>query len=298
MKENTYHRMTKKRPLRGLRLFKQKYLTKARLYTLLAKIHLVREVKNTLHQPYTDNDTLNKVQVLNHKIRTERGVFNLSYRADCIILHQNWWYESLFKKKRLYTINEDLIYQIAVEARSECESFLVKINPFNKGVVVHRGSPYVNILKPMYTPFIQDNIEYSEVIRVSCNFLNARLGFSIHTIAYKEEDISDTVKELLNKATAQIHNFVDGHPDEINEKLTGVKYDGDFHTSDGNKLIPNCICHKCGRPVFESSVEGYKAQCIFCDEDLYGIEIDKVDPKRYEEIYNYNKYSLFNLLSD
>ena len=298
MKEKTYHRMTKKRSLRGFKLFKQKYLTKPRLYALLAKFHLVREVRQVLTQPYT-NDTLNKVHTLTHKIKTDRGQFNLSYKTDCDVDKHKWYYESLFKKKKLFTIEEDKIYyHLSITVRSECEEFLVKINPFLETTVT-RKTPAVQVIRPCVpcVPFWKSTEDSTTTEIITCNFLNARLGVDMFLCVEDEKDIDEGIKELVSKATARLHNYIEGNPEAINEKLTGIKFDGAFQTEDGQRLLPNNLCHKCGFPVFSTTTEGYYAQCVHCYEDLYPFEVDKVDPKYYEDVYEKCKYNLFEILT-
>ena len=294
MKNKTYNRMTKKRPLRGFKLFKQKYLTKQRLYAVLAKFHLVREVKDFPSEPYTKNDTLNKVNTLDDRVITDRGKFLLSYRAIGLTHTNNWWYESLFKKKRLYTIKEDISYYLSVEVHADCESFLVKVNPYTESFVF-RGNPYITVPKVFDITHPLEEGEAS-VERLKCDFFNARLATAVSMVVYSEEEIEDMVRNLVNVATTRLHDYIEGNPAEINKRIVGVEFDGAFHTPEGKPLMPNCICRRCGRPVFESSTEGYKAQCLFCDEDIYGFEYITVDPAQYEEIYNFNKYLLYHRL--
>ena len=300
MKEKTYRRMTKKRSLRGLKLFKQKYLTKQRFFALLAKFHLVREVKSVTPKPLNSVAVFNTVNQVEHKIKTDRGVFNLSYNAQGTAKTKQWWYESLFKKKRLYTIEDNTDYHLFVRVQAECEQFLVKVTPFCEGVAT-RSRPVLQVVRP-YIPMplskeISPTDEVQTTLSVTCDFLNARLRVNMDLVVQSAEEIYDGIKELVNRATAQIHNYVEGNPEAINEKLTGVPFDGQFHTLDGKKLIPNCVCHRCSRPVFESSTEGYTAQCVFCDEDFYDFEVRKIDPEMYKDIYEMSKHKLFQILS-
>lgn len=298
MNEKTYHRMTKKRSLRGFKLFKHKYLSKPRLYALLAKIRLVREVK-IITPVLLNHSAINRVDLLNYKIKTDRGVFNLSYNAQGNAEIRKWWYESLFRRKRLYTIEDSTNYYLFVRVQSECEEFLVKLTPFCSGVVT-RNRPIIQVFTPHRVPSVSlvETDMTADVKKIDCDFLNARMRVALDLIVQTEEEIEDGIKELINKATAQIHNYVDGNPEAINEKLTGVPFDGEFHTPEGNRLIPNNLCRKCGLPVFETTTEGYTAQCINCYEDLYSIEIDKVDPKYYEDVYEKCKLILYKLLTE
>ena len=298
MNEKTYRRMTKKRSLRGFKLFKQKYLTKQWFYALLAKIHLVREVK-TIAPVLLNHSAINRVDLLNYKIKTERGRFNLSYNAQGNAEIRKWWYESLFRRKRLYTIEDSTNYHLFVRVQSECEEFLVKITPFCSATVT-RKNPIIQVITPR-VPKVSLAVATVEdlqtVNKITCDFLNARFRVSLDLVVQTEGEIESGIRELINKATAQIRNYVDGNPEAINEKLTGVPFDGEFHTPEGNRLIPNNLCRKCGLPVFETTTKGYTAQCIKCYEDLYSIEIDKVDPKYYEDVYEQCKYLLYDILT-
>lgn len=293
MKENTYHRMTRRSPLRGLKLFKHKYLTKQRFYALLASLKLLREVKNDLSFPYDENDLIGKITMLDENITTERGTFNLSYRAEALQNIYQWYYESLRGKKILFTVRDEIRYHLCVEVRSECTSFLVKIDPF-KSCWVQRERPCLHLYS---AEGCYNDTSTSTVTRHKCDFFNARLKANVHLGVESCEDIEEAIKELLQRARHEITSFIENHPEEINERLTGVKHDGEFHTKEGMELLKNNICSKCGRPVFESPLEEYTAQCLFCDEDLYSIEVLKVDPKKYEDIYEFNKRGLQKILS-
>lgn len=302
MKEKTYLRMTKKRPLRGFKLFRQKYLTKQKVFEFLAKIKLVQEVKKDFYCPIT-HESLDKVRLLNEKIETDRGKFNLSYVAEGEERINCWFFRSKFRKKEiLYVVSDEREIHLSVMVRSECESFVVKVDPFTS-TVVHRGNPVFVAMNPCPKPLISsDEGGYENLTnhyrRIQCDFLNARLGVSVKNIVLDEKDIDMGIKEIVQRARWQIESFIKNNPEEINERLTGVKYDGEFCTKEGKKLIPNCICHRCGRPVFESSTEGYTAQCLCCDEDLYDIEVRKIDPEMYKDIYEISKTALYKILTE
>ena len=53
--------------------------------------------------------------------------------------------------------------------------------------------------------------------------------------------------------------------------MSGVWYEGQWYAHTGYQ------CRRCGHPVFESDLKerGYKYQCFHCDEDMFGIEVDK-----------------------
>lgn len=44
------------------------------------------------------------------------------------------------------------------------------------------------------------------------------------------------------------------------------------------KCLKNRTCPHCGRPVVKSDTPGYIAQCYYCDEDFYDVELGK--PKK------------------
>lgn len=294
MNEKTYRKMTKNRPMRGLRLFKQNYLTKQRFYAFLSKIRLVREVKFFDFFPITNNDYINSIRLLEDRIKTDRGVFNLSFYCTGIQYTNQWYYESIFKfHKRLYTVMDEESISIEAEVRSQCEEFEVRIDPFNHIRVNSRNNKIT--VMPQFTVGEYDEPIKSKVITV--DFKNTRFGTKVTLEADPTgSDIEDIVLECVQRAMVQIRNYIEGNSEAINERLTGVKADGEFLSPDGQRLLPNCICHRCGRPVFKSSVEGYTAQCVFCDEDLYGIEIEKVDPERYKDIYEFNKKLFYDYL--
>lgn len=294
-----YRKMTKKRPMRGLRLFKQKYLNKQGFYAFLAKIRLVREVSNCFNTLIINNDAINKVRLLEDKIETDRGIFNLSFLCRGRTYTQQCWYESRFKShKRLYTVKEEKTLYLEAEVRSQCEEFEVRIDPFNHIRVSRNNCHYhLPVIKPVKAFMIDDKIK---VKKIDVDFLNARLGVSVVLSASDptEETIEELVKECVQKATVQMRNYIEGNSEAINERLTGIKGDGEFITPAGQRLLPNCICHRCGRPVFEPSHGCYVAYCVRCDEDLHRCEIDKVDPERYKDIYELNKEELYQILSE
>lgn len=292
--------MTKKRPLRGFKLFKQKYLNKQRLYTVLAKLHLVREVKATSVQPYFNHKLTDRVILSKETICAERGTFNLSYFLEVKVIRELWQYVSLFRRKPLHTVKDEIRYEMAVSARSECLSFWVKPDPFqtimvdrNKPVICTYGSEFFHL------PYSNnDELKNVKVREYRCDFYGARLAVNRIDTVSDEKDIEVAVRELIERVKDQITEYINTHSAEINEKLCGVKFDGALQTSDGHTLMQNCICHKCGHPVFTTSTEGYTAQCIVCDEDLYTIEIDKVDPVLYQEIIDHNERKLYHLLTE
>ena len=298
MNSKTYHKMTHRSPLRRFKLFKQKYLTKHFWYALLAKIKLVREVKDFHSEPVINIDLLNKVQLVEDKIVTDRGVFNLSYFGSASRHISKWWYESLFRHKRLYTVYDEEKLYIQVEARSECEEFKAHIDPITT-VTINRRSPRVSILPPQ-KPFRlgEDPLKPIEVKTVTADFMNTRLGVKVTLDETMMKSIEELVKEAVMRAKTQMQNYIEDNYAQINERLVGVKNDGQFMTKEGNSLLPNCLCGKCGRPVFKSALEDYTAQCLFCDEDLYSIEIRKVDPEKYKEAYEYSKYELLEILTE
>ena len=298
MNSKTYRKMTHRSPLRWFKLFKQKYLTKHFWYALLAKIKLVREVKDFHSEPVLNIDLLNKVRLVEDKIVTDRGVFNLSYFGSASRHISKRWYESLFRHKRLYTVcDEEKIY-IQVEARSECEEFKAHIDPITT-VTINRRSPRVSILPPQKPlKLSEDPLKPIEVKTITADFMNTRLGVKVTLDETMMKSIEELVKEAVMRAKTQMQNYIEDNYAQINERLVGVKNDGQFMTKEGNLLLPNCLCGKCGRPVFKSALKDYTAQCLFCDEDLYSIEIWKVDPEKYKEAYEYSKYELLEILTE
>ena len=51
--------------------------------------------------------------------------------------------------------------------------------------------------------------------------------------------------------------------------MSGVWYNGQWYDNTGH------ICHRCGKPVYESDLPEYVYQCFHHDEDLYSIEADE-----------------------
>ena len=298
MNSKTYHKMTHRSPLRRFKLFKQKYLTQHFWYALLAKIKFVREVKDFHSEPVINIDLLNKVRLVEDKIVTDRGVFNLSYFGSASRHISKWWYESLFRHKRLYTVCDEEKLYITVEARSECEEFKAHIDPITT-VTINRRSPRVSILPPQKPLRLsEDPMKPIEVKTVTADFMNTRLGVRVTLDETMMKSIEELVKEAVMRAKTQMQNYIEDNYAQINERLVGVKNDGQFMTEEGNPLLPNCLCGKCGRPVFKSALKDYTAQCLFCDEDLYSIEIRKVDPEKYKEAYEYSKYELLEILTE
>ena len=299
MKEKTYLKMTKKSPTRGFKLFKQKYLTKQRLYAFLAKIKLVHEVVKSNITPIMNNDLLNKVRLLNEKITTDRGIFNMSYYCQGTIHTYQWYYESKFTKnpKILYVVEDDETQYIELKVNSECEEFEVRLNPLHHQRV-NRNSPRIAMFGriPKLDAIAMDAVPVkAEVVNV--NFLNARLSTTMNFKVYDKID-SEFLGDCLQTVKHQMVSYIKGNNAEINKRLIEVENDGEFTTPEGNTLLHNCVCRRCGLPVFKSAVEGYTAQCVVCDEDLYSIEVDKVDPKTYETIYNNSKELMFDILSE
>ena len=298
MKENTYHRMTRRSPLRGLKLFKHKYLTKHRFYALLASLKLVREVKRDIDIPYNsyEDDYFNGVKI-DAPIITERGRFHVSHIASVNIVVHHHWYESLKKHKVLYNVCNEEYYVVKVAVQAECESFLVKINPFSSYVVNRNNPRMVYIHKPVM-PHLGNPNDMVKYNTITCDFLNARMKVGMENTVSDFKYCITAVNELLEITRRRLKEYIEGNPEEINEKLTGIKFDGEFRTKDGNRLIPNILCRKCGLPVFDTPT-GYIAQCANhnCGY-LHPNEVKKVDPKYYEMVYEQNKEVLHMLLND
>lgn len=302
MTEKTYHKITKKPIFRGFRLFKQKYLTKQALFALLAKMRIVIEVKDTISTRFY-HKLLDKVSVKSDRIYTPRGIFNISYCASAIQNRRVWYYKSRFSDKVLYDVLDHSTYTVIATVHSECEEFEVRLTPFNH-TRVKAGSRQTTV-----TVFREPKVDFSKqpdplmqegAIKAQhfpINFLNARIRVSVSCEADILSGLEVAIDECVNKATAQIRNYIENNSDEINEKLTGVKADGEFVSPDGQRLIPNHICSRCGLPVFKSSVEGYTAQCISCDEDFYAFEIRRLDPKFYLQILRDNAEVISYILS-
>ena len=294
MRKRAYLKMTKKDPTRGFKKLKQKYLTKQRLFAFLAKIRLVDEVSCKSVKPL-NNELLNRIVSVEDMIETDRGSFRLSYLGRAESQVSEWYYASRFTKnpKKLYDLSDEESVYLELTVRAECESFIIKIDPFNE-VTVTRHNPcavITNFKKGVFA-------ETPTVTRIEANFLNARLGTKVSMRLDKASGLTDgIIAECLNRARVQMRNYIEGNAKEINERLTGIKHDGELYTPDGFPRIENCICRKCGNPVFHTPTEGYFAQCVHCDEDLYVIEVSRVDPVIYRNIYENSKKHLFEILT-
>lgn len=300
MNNKTFRRMTRKRVFRRLRLFKQKYLTKQWLFSFLAKIHVVREMKYSARTPYSEKNLTDKVNILEEALTTNRGVFKLSYIATVEVHHIVHKFQNRSRTKTLYTVEDKHRYIVTIKSQAQCTDFLVRIDPFNE-IQVNWKQPTVSyIVAPkFYSPFGDtqiDHVVYSKSL--TCNFLNARFGVSMSLDFTRKEEIDSVIKELLGKAKMRLSNYLEGNAEAINEAITGIKFDGAFHTKDGKRLLPNCSCPRCGSPVFESSIEDYTAQCLFCDEDFYSFEVKKIDPENYKYLYEFTKEKIHDILSE
>lgn len=303
MNKRIYKKMTKRRFLRGFKMFRLQYLNKHGLFKILAKLHLVREVMHTHSYPYiSKNSDLGNI-IVKDDIVTDRGVFKFSYMATGMIVESHWWYESLFRKKKLYVLSNERGYFIDLMAQVSCKEFLAKFDPFNH-IVVREGTTQVALIHPTlaFDKVFDSPFSSSPSLSPKCisvNLLGTRLKLGIKSsMFYQQESIKDIINELVDKAVNHFTTYLEGNASLINERITGVSNDGEF-TYEGEKLLPNCLCRKCGRPVFYSCLKDrYAGQCAFCDEDLTLIEIDKVDPKKYEKVYEYNKLSMYKLLNE
>ena len=51
-----------------------------------------------------------------------------------------------------------------------------------------------------------------------------------------------------------------------------------------DKFVSTCLtdveCPKCGRLLFYSDVEGYEYVCTECDENFYGIEVERYEDNK------------------
>lgn len=303
MKEKTYRKMTKKRFLRGLRLFNSKYLTKERFYALLAKLCLVIEVKDNSRFPIR-HELLNSVKLVEEKLVTDRGVFKLSYLAEGERIINSLWYRSISNpKKKLLVVRDENTIIIKAKVISQCEEFEVRLDPFNHLRLNSRQNK-VSILPPQKISLcspVEGEIEKMKytVKEYGLDFLNARVSVEVSVSASSaESSVADLIKECISKARAQVQDFIESSAEEINERISGVKYDGEFVSPDGQRLLENCLCRKCGLPVFKSSVEGYSAYCVACHKNLHQDKVAKVDQKKYEVVYDNCKMVMYHLLTD
>lgn len=53
--------------------------------------------------------------------------------------------------------------------------------------------------------------------------------------------------------------------------MSGVFHNGEWYENTG------FVCHRCGKPVYQSGLPEYSVQCFHHDEDLYTIEVDKAN---------------------
>lgn len=53
--------------------------------------------------------------------------------------------------------------------------------------------------------------------------------------------------------------------------MSGIFHEGRFYEN------TDLVCHRCGRPVYESDNPEYRYQCFYCDEDLFSFEVREQD---------------------
>lgn len=298
MNKKTYHRMTRRSPARGFKLFKQKYLTRQRFYALLASLKLVRRVHECYALP-VPNELFNRVICSTDKsISLDRGFFSLSYLCEGRQQYDHLYYTGVFRRNKvLFTDHDRFHVEIRARVIAQCEEFEIHFDPFTKSRVTRKYPQYYTIERRDVRPDVPlDEFFTTHAETHTADFFNTRLR-AVVTLKVHPSDIDLGIKECVDKAYNQIRSYIENNLTEINEKLTGIKNDGEFTTKDGKRLLINNICARCGHPVFESSVEGYTAQCLYCDEDLYRIEVRRVDPEAYKDIYEFSKSLLQNILS-
>lgn len=283
-------------------MFSQKYLTKEYLFYILAKLKIVKMVEEKDTRPIILGNLYRVMQC--DYISVDRGRFAVSHYTEGSVSHYIKRYESLFKHRVLFTDIDKWSVSIITKLRAECLEFEVHFDPYNQARVQAKLPRFFVQKREPVKPYTGDlkKEDFVEYKPKEIDFSKARLGNSF-TLEVEDVDftkVNETVKDLIdeciNKAFTQLQTYIEGNIEEINEKLTGVKADGEFIAPDGQRLLPNCLCTRCGAPLFKSSVEGYSAQCVLCDEDWYSFEVRKVDPKNYEDSYYFNKEYLYRAL--
>lgn len=258
---------------------------------ILEKLHLAeRETKRCSNRTLISDP--NKIP-----FDTDRGNFSLYsdvFKVETEIVDQ-FYFKHWKRHKNNIIIYYNNIYKVIYEckARSECNAFHIHLSPFQH-CYVDRDMPMTKVFS-----FDSNNVRFSsapeehliECTTTEIDFSKANMK-TVITVS-DEYRIAEGVMISLQQLQGLLSNN-----EKINYLLTGVEYDGEFHTSDGKTLIPDTICHRCGLPLFHSSIDGYYAQCLQCDEDFYGFEVVKVNHQRYEDILKNTKSIINRLLKE
>lgn len=209
-------------------------------------------------------------------LKTGRFVLSMSYVQEKVTTTDEFWFETK-KGKRIYTVQDDSLAHTVFRYRAQLESFYAHFD-HKTHMWVHRKSPVV---------LIKDNPVFSKDYTQNIDCKTYHLDFS--KCQYKMEFTLDyepkiyPSEEVLERSYEVLINELMGKVSEINELLTGVKYDGALMSPDGLPLSDNLVCRHCGCPVFASKEGHYKFLC-----PNHGVlEFDgcvKVDLVRYKSL--------------
>ncbi len=302
MNEKTFKRMTAKRPSKRFSFLPVRLPSRYQVFRFLSKLKLVSEVyKNPVHPVYTDH--LNELRLNVATLTTSRGKFSMSVHPTAEEHCVYWFFRSNLTGKIWYTVDNSVSYIVDVDARVQCEEFEARFHPLASPVTVKRSGMVTLCLHEDFKPFALprgDVIEQKpfevKTHTFNCNLLNARLGLSEKQCCSERSEIDSVVDEIISHLKVKAGQYLQENAAEINQRITGVPYDGEM-TYKGQTLAPNILCRRCGFPVFTSSLpeRGYRYQCLRCDEDFYGIEVERVDPEKYNEVMKYCREELYAL---
>lgn len=178
-------------------------------------------------------------------IKDSRFVFSVSYTQRVFDDFNELWYETK-RGKRLYTISDYRVTFGKYDYRAELEAFYAHFSPKDKRWVYKRA-PKVVLIEEL--PDGRITFDHKEL-----DFSQCRFAFSYKVLEPTRKDFQEESYEALKQGLRD--KVV-----EINEILTGAKYDGAILSPAGYPLADNLVCAECGCPVFCTSVP-YAYKCI------------------------------------
>ena len=211
-------------------------------------------------------------------IKSDRFVFSTSYILSEVEFISNYWFETKLGK-RILTMYENSHKELRVSYRAELESFFCHFSHKIR-TWVHRHSP--RVVMSVNQSFGFDSNGRAKFRYHDCDFSQCRYAFEM-TLA--KDSLNNSLEEVLNESHRVFGNSLTSKIPEINKTLTGVENDGNLTSPSNCPLCDNLVCRKCGYPVFATPEGRHTYECIHHGKLEY-FDVDRVDPVRYDSIYN------------
>lgn len=284
-----------------MKLKRKLYILKCRTYVLLrhlaekvllhfAEWKLIKCHKNT-YSRVLDESTPQSAP----DFTSDRFIFSVSYILRKFEFVYEYWFETK-KGKRIFIVEDTRHVEERVSYRAELKAFLAHFSPRQR-MWVYSTSPVVQVFdsKGYFQDLSKGIVSQFKVNTHQCDFSQCRYAFEfsyapeMNKLGRPYEVISESYRVFGNQLTSKIP--------EINKILTGADYDGEMMSPKKMPLCENILCSKCGLPVFASSEDKYKFECLKHGE-LEVFNVRRVDPFNYEGVLENTLEILEDLIAE